>query len=85
MGRSSREKIEFATNLLKQGKTFREIRQMLKQKFGTSMSFTTLTKLSMIQETEETNLIRMEKLEQELDLFKNLYFDLKKKYDQKPN
>lgn len=76
MGRSSQEKIDTAVELLKTGKTFREIQAVLQQKFKSSMSFSTLSKLKNIQSTNSEDSEKIRRLTQELNLFKKLYFDL---------
>ncbi|UYP44339.1 hypothetical protein NEF87_000624 [Candidatus Lokiarchaeum ossiferum] len=81
MGKSSKEKINYAVELLKQGKTYREIQKELKTQFGSTMSFSTLQKLNQVQEKVIGENSRIQELEQELALFKRLYFELLKKYD----
>ena len=76
MGRSSQEKINYAVKLIKVGKTFREIQEILKKKFNSSMSFSTLSKLKQIQSKGSEESEKVSRLEQELSLFKKLYFDL---------
>ena len=76
MGKSSQEKIDYAITLLKMGKTFRDIQKQLKNKFGSSMSFSTLTKLKDISAKNTEESAKIKQLEQELTLFKRLYFEL---------
>lgn len=76
LGRSSQEKIDFAVELLKAGKPYREIQKQLKKKFNSSMSFSTLTKLKNIHTKTMEQSDRITRVEQELELFKKLYFDL---------
>ena len=76
MGKSSQEKIDYAITLLKIGKTFRDIQKQLKNKFGSSMSFSTLTKLKDISAKNTEESAKIKQLEQELTLFKRLYFEL---------
>jgi hypothetical protein len=76
MGKSSQEKIDYAITLLKLGKTFRNIQKQLKNKFGSSMSFSTLTKLKDISAKNTEESVKIKQLEQELALFKRLYFEL---------
>jgi len=76
MGKSSQEKIDYAITLLKMGKTFRDIQKQLKNKFGSSMSFSTLTKLKEISAKNTEESAKIKQLEQELTLFKRLYFEL---------
>lgn len=70
------EKIQFVENLLQNGKSYRDIQEALKKKFGSGMSNTTLKKiharLSKVRQLEE----RAQYLEEELALFKRLYFEL---------
>ena len=81
------EKIQFVENLLSIGKTYRDIQELMKQKFGSGMSNTTLQKIharmSKVRQLEE----KVQYLEEELALFKRLYFELltatKKKLGQK--
>lgn len=79
MGKSSQEKINYAIELLKKGKTFREIQAILQKKFHSSMSFSTLTKLKKILSEKNDQSQRITLLEKELALFKKLYFDLLEK------
>ncbi len=76
MPKSPREKTEYAITLLSQGKTYREIQMMLVEKFGSGMSNTTLLKLQYPRPKIEDLLKRIDELEQELLLFKKLYFEL---------
>ncbi len=85
MGRSSQEKIDTAIELLQAGKTFREIQAVLQQKFKSSMSFSTLSKLKKIQSTNTEESEKIRRLEQELELFKKLYFDLVEKENKSKN
>ncbi|MHA1522190.1 MAG: hypothetical protein ACTSRK_18595 [Promethearchaeota archaeon] len=76
MGKSSEEKIVFAKSLLKIGVPYREVQTNLKIKFGSGMSNTTLQK--MMEEEEETRHCeqKLQKCEENLQLYKQLYFDL---------
>ena len=85
MGRSSQEKINTAIDLLKEGKTFREIQKQLKQKYKSTMSFSTLSKLKNIQTTNTKESDKIHILEQELKLFKRLYFELLEKVNNSEN
>ncbi len=76
MPKSPREKTEYAITLLSQGKTYREIQMILVEKFGSGMSNTTLLKLQYPKPKIEDLLKRIDELEQELLLFKRLYFEL---------
>ncbi len=76
MPKSPREKTEYAITLLAQGKTYREVQMMLVEKFGSGMSNTTLLKLQYPKPKIDDLLKRIDELEQELLLFKRLYFEL---------
>ncbi len=79
MGKSSREKIEFARNLIYERVPYKEIQEKLYEKFGTGMSNTTLKKMLTEQNTLYAKNERIEELERELKFFKKLYFDLLEK------
>ena len=65
-----------ASELLQQGKTYREIQEILKKKFGKGLSNNTLKKIRK-NLTENCSKDReIARLNQELSLFKNLYFEL---------
>ena len=85
MGRSSQEKIDAAIELLKKGKTFRDVQKKLKEQFHSTMSFSTLSKLKNIQTSSSKEYEKIQRLELELDLFKNLYFDLLEKVKNSDN
>ena len=79
MGKSGRDKVEFAQALLKKGIPYREIQEKLKEKFGSGMSNTTLKSISRIQSQTKEQDEKIKRLEQELELFKRLYFELANK------
>lgn len=76
MPKSPQEKSEYAIALLAQGKTYREVQQLLTERFGSGMSNTTLLKLQYPKPNIENLLKQNEDIEQELTLFKRLYFEL---------
>ena len=87
IGNISFEKKTYAIQLLRQGLTYREIQDVLKEKFGNGMSNTSLqnlkTKVNEFQRIKQENV----DLRKELAMYKNLYFQLldamKQKYDPK--
>ncbi len=76
MGKSSEEKIVFARNLLKIGVPYREVQTNLKIKFGSGMSNTTLQKMMEVEEETRHCEQKLQKCEEDLRLYKQLYFDL---------
>ena len=70
------DKNQFVESLLQIGKNYRDIQDALKKKYGTGMSNTTLKKIharmSKVRQLEE----KVAYLEEELALFKRLYFEL---------
>ena len=58
MGKSSQEKIEYATQLLRADIPYREIQEYLKLRFGSGMSNTTLQNLQV--ERDEIDLLKEE-------------------------
>jgi hypothetical protein len=70
------DKIQFVEDLLALGKKYRDIQDAMKKKFGVGMSNTTLKKIhgrmSKMRMLEE----KVSYLEEELALFKKLYFEL---------
>ena len=77
MGKSSLEKVYFAEDLFKQGKSYRFIQSQLVEKFGSGMSNTTLKNLQKRTTKMAQFQIRISELEHELALFKRLYFEIK--------
>ena len=78
MGKSSKEKIELAENLLSSNTSYRLIQEELKKKFGSGLSNTTLRNLQKEQSRITILEEKIEFLEDELALFKKLYFQLRK-------
>jgi predicted RNA-binding Zn-ribbon protein involved in translation (DUF1610 family) len=74
MGKSSQEKIEFALNLLSKNVPYREIQDKLKERFGGGMSNTTLKNIQKYQKSPQQLEKKILQLEQELDIFKEMYF-----------
>jgi hypothetical protein len=84
MGKSSREKLEYAKDLLFKKIPYLKIQELLKEKFcDRGVSNSTLKKLSEELKGNNEYLFRIKNLEKELKLFKKLYFDLKKKQEDK--
>jgi len=83
MRKTSEEKKEFVRKLLHAGTPYREIQNYLTLRFGSGMSNTTLKK--MAEETDEILNLRKELAEtkKELQLFKELYFELLKTIKEK--
>ncbi|MHA1728083.1 MAG: hypothetical protein ACTSWY_05065 [Promethearchaeota archaeon] len=78
MGKSSQEKIGLAEKLLSKGTSYRLIQKELIKKFGSGMSNTTLKNLQRSQSRVKILEEKIEFLEDELALFKKLYFQLRK-------
>ena len=78
MGKSSKEKIELAEKLLISKTSYRLIQEELKKKFGSGLSNTTLRDLQRDQSRVNILEEKIEFLEEELALFKKLYFQLRK-------
>ena len=72
-----KDKQEYASSLLKEGLKYQEIQLKLQKKFGSGMSNTTLQKLQ--RKTKETYALtkRVRELEEEVNLWKSMYFELK--------
>ena len=79
MGRSSREKIEFAKLLIEKDLPYAEIQKKLIDKFGSGMSNSTIKNLAKKKEEVGDLKTKIKDLERELSLFKRLYFDLLEK------
>jgi hypothetical protein len=77
--KSNKEKQDFAVNLLRKGISYNIVNDKLKSKYGTGMSNSTLKKLRNYAYSEPTNKDKIIELEQELKLFKRLYFELLEK------
>lgn len=73
----NKAKQEYASSLLKEGMKYREIQQKLQDKFGSGMSNTTLQKLQ--RQLKEIHILKkkVRELEEEVNLWKSLYFELK--------
>jgi hypothetical protein len=78
LGKSSKEKIELAEKLLINKTSYRLIQEELKKKFGSGLSNTTLRDLQRDQSRVNILEEKIEFLEEELALFKKLYFQLRK-------
>lgn len=76
MGKSSQEKIAFARTLIDSGISYREIQNLLQNRFGTGMSNTTLQNLQAEIENERKNRAELSQCEKELALYKKLYYEL---------
>ena len=72
------EKINYAKKLLKIGMSYRDIQLNLKLTFGTGMSNTTLKNLVVEEKLIEDWKDKYEKSQEELAVYKNLYFNLLK-------
>lgn len=76
MPKSSKEKQEFARNLLDQGISYSQIQEDLKMRYGTGMSNSTLQRLigesGRIQELED----QVKELSMELKMYKKMYYEL---------
>ncbi len=72
------EKVNFAKKLLKIGMSYRDIQLNLKLTFGTGMSNTTLKNLVVEEKQNEDWREKYEQSQEELSVYKNLYFNLLK-------
>ena len=79
MGRSSREKIEYAKKLIGDGLVYEEIQIKLKDRYGSGMSNTTLKRMRENKSKIEDHSKRIGQLESQLTVFKKFYFELKEK------
>ena len=81
--KTSNEKKEYVHKLLHAGIPYREIQDHLKLRFGSGMSNTTLK--NMAQETDEILILRKDLADtkKELELFKELYYELLKAVKEK--
>ncbi len=70
-------KQEYASSLLKEGIKYQKIQLKLQKKFGSGMSNTTLQKLQ--KQIKEIYVLkkRVRELEEEVHLWKSMYFELK--------
>jgi hypothetical protein len=76
VGKSTQEKINLVYTLLKRGIPYRNIQEELKEKFGNGVSNTTFKKIHARVMHDQSLEMRIQELEKELALFKQLYFDL---------
>ncbi|MHA1746725.1 MAG: hypothetical protein ACTSWW_12050, partial [Promethearchaeota archaeon] len=76
MGKSSQEKIAFAKTLIEGGISYREIQNLLQNRFGSGMSNTTLQNLQVQLENAKKNQAQLTQCEKELALYKKLYYEL---------
>ena len=72
------EKVNFAKKLLKIGMSYRDIQLNLKLTFGSGMSNTTLKNLVVEEKQNENWRAKYEQSQEELAVYKNLYFNLLK-------
>ena len=70
------EKIAFAQQLLQQGYKYRDIQEILKKKYKSGMSNSTLTKLQAEMDENQNLKAEIQRLKYELALYKNLYQEL---------
>jgi DNA-binding transcriptional MerR regulator len=70
------EKKEFVKKMLKADVPYKEIQELLKHKFGSGMSNTTLKKLAEEENVIERLQAELQKTKDQLVLFKKLYFDI---------
>lgn len=70
------EKRDFAKKMLKANIPYKEIQSLLKHRFGSGMSNTTLKNLA--EESNEIERLQeeLQKTKEQLALFKKLYFDI---------
>ena len=78
MTHNNEEKISYAKKLLKIGMSYRDIQLNLKLTFGTGMSNTTLRNLVVEEKQIEDWKVKYEQCQEELAVYKNLYFNLLK-------
>jgi hypothetical protein len=78
MTQNNEEKLRYAKKLLKIGMSYRDIQFNLKLTFGTGMSNTTLKNLVVEEKQNEDWRIKYEQSQEELAVYKNLYFNLLK-------
>ncbi len=78
MAQNNEEKLSYAKKLLKIGMSYRDIQLNLKLTFGTGMSNTTLKNLIVEEKQNEDWRVKYEQSQEELAVYKNLYFNLLK-------
>ncbi len=76
MGRMDEEKKIYTKNLLRVGIPYREIQTQLKIKFGSGFSNTTIQKIQVEVDEDENLRAELERVKNELALYKKLYFEL---------
>ena len=76
MGKSSQAKLDYVKSLLQAGIPYRDIQDRLKQLFGSGVSNTTLQNLVSEIEQEGDVTRQLEQCQQELALYKKLYFEM---------
>lgn len=77
--RTNKKKVERTINLVKKGCTYREIQDQLKEEFNSGLSNSTIRKIAYHIEEEESKDREIARLKKELNIFKNLYFELLEK------
>ena len=83
--RTSKEKIDMTVRLLQEDKTYREIQDALKQKFHSSISNSTIRKIAIELYSEASKDLEIARLKKEVQIFKNLYFELLEKVEKLDN
>jgi len=78
MSQNNEEKLSYAKKLLKIGMSYRDIQLNLKLTFGTGISNTTLKNLVVEEKQNEDWREKYEQSQEELAVYKNLYFNLLK-------
>jgi hypothetical protein len=76
MGKLDGEKKYYAKKLLQEGIPYRDIQKQLKIKFGSGFSNTTLQKFQLEVDEDEDLRTELERVRNELYLYKKLYFEL---------
>ena len=77
------EKKDYVKKLLKADVPYKEIQELLKHRFGSGMSNTTLKKLAEEENVIERLRAELQKTKDQLVLFKQLYFDIVDKIQDK--
>jgi hypothetical protein len=83
MPKSSKEKLEFTISLIEKNLKYREIQEKVKEKYGTSISNSTIKKLQRELKLDCSKDQEIARLRKELEIFKNLYFELLEKFENK--
>ena len=78
MTQNNEEKLSYAKKLLKIGMSYRDIQLNLKLTFGAGMSNTTLKNIVVEEKQNEDWRVKYEQSQEELAVYKNLYFNLLK-------